>query len=102
MVLRILDEFTGYMARSPFGRIEQAIFNYMLHNSLFTAKVEVAPNISGIVATLAGKDGDRSVGVSDGAIRRTRDNSTIPVVHMYDRWPELNLFCQSEYGGSSP
>ena len=88
--LYMLREFTVYIARSPFGRIEQAIFNYMLNLNLFETKFEMDPNIEGAVATLGSEAAHASVSIIDGRICR-RDGSVIPVVHMYDRWPDTKV-----------
>jgi hypothetical protein len=96
-MLGLLDEFTRCLARSPFGRIEQAIFNNMLCAGMFTANLERAPNVDGAVATLGSKAAYEKVIVEDGAIRRTSDRSVIPVVHMYDRWAETAKFCSNRH-----
>lgn len=95
--VRLLKEFTNFIARSPFGRIEQAIFNHMLHTDLFRTKPQVAPNISNSVANLASKSAHDSVVILDGQLCRTIDNSVIPIVHMYDRWPEIDQLCKRKY-----
>ena len=96
-MLDMLREFTAFMSRSPFGRIEQAIFNHMLHTDLFKTKLETVPNITGAVATLGSHAAFEAVKVFDGAICRTSDNSIIPIVHMYDRWPGIDVLCTEKY-----
>jgi hypothetical protein len=96
-MLDILREFIAFMARSPFGRIEQAIFNHMLHTDMFKTKLEIAPNITGAVATLGSEAAFKAVKVFDGAVCRTSDNSIIPIVHMYDRWPGIDVLCTEKY-----
>jgi hypothetical protein len=101
-LLDMLCEFTAFMARSPFGRIEQAIFNHMLYRDLFTTKFEVVPNIIGAVATLGSQAARESVKIIDDSICRTSDGSLIPIVHMYNRWPDIDVLCTDKYSGASP
>lgn len=96
-VLSMLNEFTAFMARSPRWRVEQAIFNYMLHTNKFRTKLETIPNISGAVATLGSDAAHESVKVIDGAIHRVSDGGVIPIVHMYDRWPDTEECCLDKY-----
>lgn len=96
-VLGMLGEFTAFMARSPRWRVEQAMFNHMLHTNGFRTKLETIPNISGAVATLGSDAAHESVRIVDGAIRRVNDGSVIPIVHMYDRWPDTEEWCTDKY-----
>lgn len=96
-MLEILEDFTTFVARAPFGRVEQAIFNHMLHTNLFRTKIETAPNITGAVATLASEGARDSVRIIDNAICRVSDGGVIPVVHMYDRWPDTAEWCTDKY-----
>ena len=98
-MLDLLNQFTATMARSPFGRIEQAIFNHMLYTNSFKVPLETEENIHGPVATLGSKAAYEAVALTDGAIRRARDNSIIPVVHMYDRWSDLAAYCTKTFAG---
>jgi hypothetical protein len=65
-MLAMLDEFSAFMARSPFGRIEQAIFNHMLQTGKFRTKLEFAPNITSAVATLGSESARQSVKIIEG------------------------------------
>lgn len=96
---RLLTEFTNQMARYPFGRIEQAIFNQMLMERMFQVPIEIAPNIDREVATLAG-DARTHIRLDGHRICRAADGTVIPIVHMYDRWSDINLLVEQLY--SSP
>jgi hypothetical protein len=96
-MLEMLDAFTYTMAQAPFGRIEQAIFNHMLYTHRFNIKLETASNIAGPVATLASNAAYKAIVLGDGKIRRAVDNSLVPVVHMYDRWPDILACCLMKY-----
>lgn len=96
-LLDMLREFTAQMARAPFGRIEQAIFNHMLHTGLLRTRLEVTPNIAGPVATLGSEDARASIRIVDGTMRRASDGGIIPVVHMFDRWADTYDLFASRY-----
>jgi hypothetical protein len=98
-LLKMLDEFTAFIARSPFGRIEQAIFNHMLHTNKFTTRLGTVANVMGAVATLGSEAARASVEIVHGAICRTSDGGVIPIVHMYDRFPDVDAFCTAKYAG---
>lgn len=94
-VLSLVRELTAFFAQHPFGRIEQAVFNYMLLTDRIRTPYEVVPNVSGPVATLANEEAHRAVVARDGAIRRVQDGSVIPAVHMYDRFDNTNALYAS-------
>jgi hypothetical protein len=87
-VLSLVEELCAFFSRSPFGRIEQAVFNYMLLNGLIKTPYEIIPNVSGPVATLSNDSVHRRTRTAGGAIFRANDDSLIPVVHMYDRFKD--------------
>jgi hypothetical protein len=99
-ILEMLEEFTAVMARAPFGRVEQAIFNHMLHTGGLRARHVTAPNLTCAVATLASEAAHASVGIMRGTICRNSDQTPIPIVHMYDRWPDTAALCLERYAGS--
>jgi hypothetical protein len=96
-IVEMLDQFVNTIAASPFAGIEQAIFNHMLLECdlLARAKPTVVPNISERVATVAS---DEAVEIRHGQICRRADQTVIPVVHMYDRWPAMVELCLRKYG----
>lgn len=96
-MLSMLDEFTAFVADAPFGRIEQAVLNHMLHTDLFSTKIETAPNITGAVATLGSEAAHDSVKIIDNAICRVSDGGVVPIVHMYDRWPDTDEWCTAKH-----
>jgi hypothetical protein len=99
-VIEMLDQFVMTMAASPFGRIEQAIFNHMLLTTDLLARAHptVVPNISERVATLGSESAYAAVEIRHERICRSADQTVIPVVHMYDRWPATAELCLRRYG----
>ncbi|TRW95947.1 hypothetical protein FNJ84_13945 [Paracoccus sp. M683] len=82
---RVTHRFTDRIAASPFGKIEQAIFNRMVLLDEFGDDVAICPNY-GPVATLAGAEVvAASITMRDDDAICRRDGSLLPVVHMYDR-----------------
>lgn len=93
----MLNEFTAFMADLPFGLIEQAIFNHMLHTGVFRIKLETAPNITSAVATPAREAGHGSVKIVDSVTCRASDSGIIPIAHMYDGWPDTDALCMDKF-----
>jgi hypothetical protein len=87
-VLSIVQELCAFFANHPFGRIEQSVFNYMLQNDLIRTPYRIVENVNGPVATLANEIAHNATVTRNGYIRRVVDDSIIPAVHMYDRWPD--------------
>jgi hypothetical protein len=100
-MLSLLDEFTAKMSTHPFGRIEQAIFNYMVHTDEFRTQYSIAPNVAGIVSTLASEAAYERVQIIGDEICRVSDRSVIPVIHMYDRWPATLSLCSARFTGAA-
>ena len=73
-----------------FSGIQQAIFNYLIYNDLVKVPFTIKPNLEGPVVTLADPKVFTHTAISGNHIVRAKDGSIIPVVHMYDRFPELN------------
>jgi hypothetical protein len=97
-VLTLTRDIANFMAREPFGRVEQAIFNWMFYNGKITASTRVIENVSGPVATLSKPEVLDSLSVLDGQVRRASDNSLIPVVHMYDRHDRTRNAIEQSFG----
>jgi hypothetical protein len=87
-VARFVHEMASYLLRQPFGRIEQAIFNWLYHTGQFSVPTRVVSNIEGPVATLSKPELLARLRISGSEIRRASDGEVAPVVHMYDRYPE--------------
>lgn len=85
----LISEFSIAIARSPFGKIEQAIFNRMVIEAEFRTPLRTHSNFASTVATLAGSDAERKFTVHEGTIKDVADDRPFPIVHMYDRFPEL-------------
>lgn len=86
-VLSLVEQLCDFILLFPFGRIEQAVFNYMLQNELITAPHQIVPNLE-TIATLADDKVHARTITEDGLIKRATDRSVIPVVHMYDRFAD--------------
>lgn len=92
-VLSLVTELCAEIARHPFGAIEQARFNRMLILGQITAPVTRWRNYD-LVATLAT---EAEVHTHDDRICAT-DGRAFPIVHMYDRFPNLLESVRRRYG----
>lgn len=93
---RVVSHFIARIARAPFGKIEQAIFNQMVFTGEFGADIEIRKNLEA-VATLANEDDAGSLTAFDGVLLG-KNGRPVPVVHMYDRFPKLHAACALRYG----
>jgi hypothetical protein len=100
-MLDMIEEFTSFVARSPFGKIDQTIFNHMLYTGKFKTEFEITPNITGTVVTLGSEIIYASLEIIDRVICRTSDKSVVPVVHMYDRFSDTCVLCEEKYAGKA-
>jgi hypothetical protein len=94
-VLSLVKEIVDFFAREPFGRIEQAVFNYMVLSNMIRTPYRVSPNITGPIATLANEDAHMETLTLGGKIYRSVDKQLIPVVHMYDRFSDTRAVSKS-------
>lgn len=88
--LRFVRRVAELFCRYPFRSVEQAAINWMLHREGDGAELERRRNIEGQVAILAGKAARAAVEARDGMIVRVADQAPCPIVHMWDRWEDLN------------
>jgi hypothetical protein len=100
-MLSFLERVTGLLCRYPFRAVDQAAINYMLHREGDGPDIVRRPNIREQIATIAGDVARQSVMLRDGWIVRSADGSVIPLVHMWDRWQDLNEAVLERYGGSA-
>ncbi|MGZ9811588.1 hypothetical protein ACXN5S_14085 [Pseudoroseicyclus sp. H15] len=94
-----LDELCAAIARHPFGRIEQAIFNKMYFGGEFQTEFTVVRNAEGAVLTMAGEGLDGLMEEREGEIRDKRSGALYPVVHMYDRQEPIRAAARARYAG---
>jgi hypothetical protein len=87
-LLSIVREFRIFLRGHLSTGIDQSLFNYMLQGDLIRTPYRVVENVRGQVATLSNDRAHKSTVTHSGFIRRAIDDSIIPVVHMYDRWPD--------------
>jgi hypothetical protein len=92
-VLSLVDELSESFLRKPFGRIEQAMFNYLIYNEKLKTPYQVVQNVEGPIATLANPGAHQQVRVDGGLIRRSMDGRAVPIVHMFDRFPDTRAAC---------
>jgi hypothetical protein len=93
----MVEEFSQFFSRAPFGKIEQATFNHMVLTGLFETPLTVVPNYRGGVATLA-EPGVREATRLDGQeIVGTDGGAAFPVVHMYDRYSDYKEAVRARY-----
>lgn len=83
----LVSRFAERIARAPFGKIEQAIFNKMVHEGAFEDLLAIVPNRDGIVAHLAAGITEADVICIGDQIADQRTGRVWPIVHMYDRLP---------------
>jgi hypothetical protein len=87
LVRQTVEEVTKFLARHPFGKVDQAIFNHMIYTDVLQVPFTHSKNVTGPVATLTTDDVHSRIRIESGKICR-EDLSVIPIVHMYDRWPD--------------
>lgn len=90
-------EFAEQVAKTPFGKIEQAIFNHFVFCNLQKTPYSIHPNYSGAVATLGDANISDFAALIDGAICGAGDRRVIPVAHMYDRHPTFREAIEAKY-----
>lgn len=86
------------IARHPFGRIEQAIFNKMYFAGEFDVPFQEFDNRDGPVLTMAGDGVAARTECLDGLIAASGGGRVFPVVHMYDRHEHTDRPVQGRYG----
>jgi len=91
---QLIRDFIDFYSRYPFRGVEQAIFNRLLIDGQPKFTYRINRNVDGAVATLANQKAFAFVSVSDKITRKT-DGSTIPIVHMYDRFDNTALLAQN-------
>jgi hypothetical protein len=89
----LVKEIVDFFSAHPFHGVEQAVFNYMLVEDMLQTPVTYVDNITGPVATLSSDAAKGMTHVAGGTVRRAANGSVIPIVHMYDRFPDTrNLY----------
>lgn len=96
-LLAFVTELCDAIARHPFGRIEQAIFNKMYFNDEFSAEFQKFHNVAGPVLTMAGEGIEGLIDCRDGLIHDSADGRVFPVVHMYDRFGKIRDAVAQQY-----
>jgi hypothetical protein len=86
-VLSLASELTSFFSKSPFGRIEQAVFNYLILNDMLKTPYQIVAYDVGPIATLTENLYTQTF-IKDGLIRYNKTGEAIPVVHMYDRFSD--------------
>jgi hypothetical protein len=100
-MLSFLRRVTGLLGRYPFRSVDQAAINYMLHREGDGRELARVSNIRHEIATLAGAGIRDTVEARNGRIVRSEDGTLIPIVHMWDRYPDLNQLVLERYGAST-
>lgn len=90
LMTALVDEIIAFFCRYPFRAPDQGVFNRMVVDRLLKTPVEKMTNITGPVATLSSENSKAETSVDGGVIRRKADGSIIPIVHMYDRFPDTS------------
>jgi hypothetical protein len=97
-MLAFLQRVTTLFGRYPFRAVDQAAINYLFHREGDGPGLVRRPNIREQVATIAGDAARRAVTIRDDRIVRTSDGTAIPIVHMWDRWPDLEAAVLRQFG----
>lgn len=100
-VLRLVERVKGYFIRYPFRSVEQGVINRLLHVDGDPAGVRREANVMGAVTTLSNPGVRDQVLERNGTILRKSDGSICPIVHMYDRFDDLNVSIRARYLRSS-
>ena len=87
-IQRMVEEFHAEFFAAPFGKVEQALFNRMYFEGSFSVDIQALTN-PGRIATLSGEGGRNSVICENGVILDSHSKAAFPVVHMYDRFPDI-------------
>jgi len=69
------------------GGFDQGVHNYLVHNNYFQGS-NLLPNNEGEVATLGESN---AIAVNDNLELTDKQGNVIPVVHQFDRFPDLKL-----------
>ncbi len=102
VVLGFVMELCDAIARQPFGRIEQAVFNKMYFNSEFASEFNTFKNVSGPVLTMCGDEIEDKIDCRDGVLHEQAGGRVFPIVHMYDRLHPIRDAVQQRYMLKSP
>ncbi|MEO1686299.1 MAG: hypothetical protein AAFU61_00165 [Pseudomonadota bacterium] len=92
----MLEEFAAVITEQPFGKVEQAIFNNAYYAGRFSFDSEILENVSRCVATLD-DEAFSKLDLSKGDAALREDGSVVPVIHMYDRFPQLLDFMRARH-----
>lgn len=93
----LVARFAKRIGQSPFGKIEQAIFNKMIHEGAFDDILTIIPNRQSTVAHLATGITDADVIRVGDQIADQRSGHIWPIVHMYDRLPTSQQVVKERY-----
>lgn len=86
-LLSMVRELCCFFSDHPFGKIEQAIFNYLILTGRLVTPFERVDNLVGPITTLCSDAIHSRVIANSGLIFRASEaDRPIPVVHMYDRY----------------
>ena len=99
-MLQLALEFSDLILASPFGKIEQAIFNHHFLAGEFRTPLVPQPNIEAGIATLGHSDANVRISIEGDRIVRRDNGAVIPVVHMYDRLHETNVLAGRLYSAA--
>jgi hypothetical protein len=96
-VLRLVERIKDYFIRYPFRTVEQGLINWLLHSDGDPTGVRRVPNVTGAVTTLSSIAVREQLIERDGRIFRKSDGAICPVLHMYDRFDDLNTAVKARY-----
>jgi len=96
-VLRLVGRVKEYFIRYPFRTVEQGTINWLLRVDGDPPGVNRVANVAGPVTTLSNSGVRDQVFERNGAIYRRSDESICPIVHMYDRFDDLNAAVRARY-----
>lgn len=88
LIQRMVEQFHAAFFRAPFGKVEQALFNRMYFELSFDVPILALPNGQRI-ATLSNEWVNDFVDYRDGIILDRISRTPYPIVHMYDRFPDI-------------
>jgi len=100
-ILSFVTDLCAAIARHPFGRIEQAIFNKMYLNNEILVPLRIFENGQGAVLNMCGDGIEQRVECVDGLIQAKSDGRLFPIVHMYDRILTSREAVEGKYVGAA-
>lgn len=100
--LGLLDGVESMFLRYPFRTVDQGTMNWLWCKEGDSEHVARVPNITGAVATVSSDAAKNALAIDEGLIVRRSDGTVVPIVHMWDRWSDLQTAVVGRLGSTTP